>query len=289
MPSTPIESHEKPLSSKKEKSPAFQFYPKDFLTDSKVICMTSEQRGYYITLLCIDWLEDGFYPEDILKLAGYDWHHADGTLRDDSEEVRRVLEGCFVLHRSNPAKVTNPRLQKERERQSEWREKCARGGRKSGKVRKASVISIASQTKGTSDLVGSKRELNPNSSSSSSSSSSNINTNNPLPPSLNSDPIQAVIAQLPLDRIGLGTPRVRKALALWGRHCVENLGRPFDAISAEALVAQYSQRPEAFGDDLLFSISKRYKGVFPAKKDDKPNQPGNLGSTVNGILTKMRN
>jgi hypothetical protein len=35
----------------KEKSPAFQFYPKDFLSDSKAMIMPSEARGIYITEL----------------------------------------------------------------------------------------------------------------------------------------------------------------------------------------------------------------------------------------------
>jgi hypothetical protein len=35
------------------KSPAFQFYPKDFLTDENVRVMSLQERGAYITLLCL--------------------------------------------------------------------------------------------------------------------------------------------------------------------------------------------------------------------------------------------
>ena len=33
----------------KNKSPAFQFYPKDWLADPDVACMTMAERGIYIT------------------------------------------------------------------------------------------------------------------------------------------------------------------------------------------------------------------------------------------------
>lgn len=52
------------------RTPAFQFYPKDFLTSERVIGMTYEQRGIYITLLCQCWLE-GSLPSDLNVLAGY--------------------------------------------------------------------------------------------------------------------------------------------------------------------------------------------------------------------------
>jgi hypothetical protein len=52
----------------KEKSPAFQFYPKDFLTDERVQLMSHTERGIYVTLLCLCWLE-GSLPADVNQLA----------------------------------------------------------------------------------------------------------------------------------------------------------------------------------------------------------------------------
>jgi hypothetical protein len=43
----------------KEKSPAFQFYPKDWLTDDKVMGMTDAEKGVFIDLLAIQWLNEG--------------------------------------------------------------------------------------------------------------------------------------------------------------------------------------------------------------------------------------
>jgi hypothetical protein len=40
----------------REQSPAFQFYPQDFLSDDKVMAMNAAARGVYIVLLCHCWL-----------------------------------------------------------------------------------------------------------------------------------------------------------------------------------------------------------------------------------------
>lgn len=57
------------------KPPAFQFYPKDWLTSKAVIAMTATQRGYYIQLLAYAWDSErpGTLPNDpgiIWRLAG---------------------------------------------------------------------------------------------------------------------------------------------------------------------------------------------------------------------------
>ena len=49
------------------KPPAFQFYPKDFLSDINVSVMSMEERGIYITLLSHCWLE-GWLPNASTKL-----------------------------------------------------------------------------------------------------------------------------------------------------------------------------------------------------------------------------
>ena len=51
-----------------EKAPAFQFYPKDFLTDERVKLMSHTERGIYISLLCMCWLE-GSLPAQPAALA----------------------------------------------------------------------------------------------------------------------------------------------------------------------------------------------------------------------------
>ena len=50
------------------KSPAFQFYPKDYMADEHVQLMSLAQEGAYLRLLCHQFLE-GSVPEDIPALA----------------------------------------------------------------------------------------------------------------------------------------------------------------------------------------------------------------------------
>ncbi|MBX4216271.1 YdaU family protein [Candidatus Parcubacteria bacterium] len=113
-----------------EKPPAFQFYPKDFLTDVKVMLMSSEARGMYIMLLCMDWLSDGI-PENTAS-----WFTLSGN-RNPSPDNKLIAElsGCFMAHPSKSGFVTNPRLQKERRKQAERSVERSKAGRKGAKSR----------------------------------------------------------------------------------------------------------------------------------------------------------
>jgi uncharacterized protein YdaU (DUF1376 family) len=54
----------------KSKSPAFQFYPQDFLVGSAML--SAEETGAYIRLLCYSWTHDGLPDDDaqLQRLAG---------------------------------------------------------------------------------------------------------------------------------------------------------------------------------------------------------------------------
>ena len=100
------------------KSPAFQFYPKDFMSDLNVASMTMEERGKYITLLCHCWIENGIPAEMPLVKQ---W------LKEGS-----ILSACF--YRKN-GKIRNKRLDEEREKQIKWSEKSSKGGTKTQQER----------------------------------------------------------------------------------------------------------------------------------------------------------
>lgn len=55
----------------KQKSPAYQWYPKDILADQDVVAMSFEEEGVYRHLLDVAWLEDGLPndPDAIFLLA----------------------------------------------------------------------------------------------------------------------------------------------------------------------------------------------------------------------------
>lgn len=108
------------------KSPAFQFYPDDFLGSGKVGMMTAQEVGIYILLLCLDW-NDGGFALDRTRLARW--------CKTDEETFTAswtIVGRCFDQHEG---RWYNERLQNERDKQAKWREKSRNGGLKSGRIR----------------------------------------------------------------------------------------------------------------------------------------------------------
>lgn len=108
------------------KAPAFQFYPKDFLSDSHVVAMRLPERGAYITLLCLCWL-DGSIPSDLELLARRCQVSTTAFTR-----LWPALEPCFRVCSTAPSRLVQPRIERERQKQVTWREMKAKAGRKGG-------------------------------------------------------------------------------------------------------------------------------------------------------------
>ncbi len=102
--------------SKSSKSPAFQFYPRDFLSSRKVDRMSMTERGIYITLLAHCWIDRGL-PTDMSELA-----YACRMKADKFERIwtRGVLHQCFELRND---RFVNPRLEVERKVQIDYSRK----------------------------------------------------------------------------------------------------------------------------------------------------------------------
>jgi uncharacterized protein YdaU (DUF1376 family) len=95
------------------KSPAFQFYPGDFLSDSKVMLMSNAAVGCYTKLICHEW-KDGSIPKninDIAKLCG--------ESETEMAMLWQSIETCFNPHPKDATKLIHPRLNKERKKQKE--------------------------------------------------------------------------------------------------------------------------------------------------------------------------
>jgi uncharacterized protein YdaU (DUF1376 family) len=144
----------------KTKSPAFQFYPADYLSDSNTIAFTAEQDGHYLRLLCLCWLE-GSIPIDPRPLL-----KGGATITDEC--LNPVLR-CFRLNRKKTALV-HLRLDAERCKQIAWREKSSAGGKASALIKRT-----LAGGNGASRVVQPKGNTM-SSSSSSSSSSKNTKT-----------------------------------------------------------------------------------------------------------------
>lgn len=144
----------------KEKSPAYQWYPKDILSDAEAFKLTSAQEGAYRRLLDFCWLEGSLKNDENELLAL--------CKRDITIEDIRVVIKFFKADPEDAAKLINVRQLKERIKQAEWSKKSSAGGKKGAEKRWASKRKGAG--KGGHKLA--TDYLSPNDSSSSPSSSS---------------------------------------------------------------------------------------------------------------------
>ena len=119
------------------KRPAFQFYPGDWLGSQRVSLLTLEEEGAYLRLLASCWQHGSIpsAPDMIARLIG----------KGASTTLATTLATMFQQHPFNPTLLVHDRLEKEREKQDAWSEKCREGGRKSAEMRKIS--------KGSSSVV----------------------------------------------------------------------------------------------------------------------------------------
>lgn len=110
-------------------SPAFQFYPADFLADENQMLMELAEVGAYIRLICVCWKE-GSIPTDLRKLA-----RLAGCAPRDMAKVWPALEPCFEAHHSEPGRLVHPRLERERVKQEKHKQKMREAGKKGADTR----------------------------------------------------------------------------------------------------------------------------------------------------------
>jgi len=94
------------------KSPAFQFYPGDFLSDFNVIVMTAQEVGAYALLMCVCWKENGI-ANDMDELATVS-RMGDAFAESWEKHIKR----CFILREDG--RWDHPRLQAERVKQQDF-------------------------------------------------------------------------------------------------------------------------------------------------------------------------
>lgn len=156
----------------KRSSPAFQFYPKDWLSSEHILIMTPAQEGAYIRLLALAWLNaDCSLPDDDAQLAALS-RLGEGWFNGGSGVVR----ACFTVRGD---RLVNVRLLSERKKQAEWRKKSSDGGKKSANNKRDKKLH------GQGCLPNGSTNAQPKGNSSSSVSSSVCdlrNTDNPPSP-----------------------------------------------------------------------------------------------------------
>jgi hypothetical protein len=128
-------------------SPAFQWYPKDILSSSRVAEMTLEEEGAYRRALDFCWLH-GTLPNDAERLARIIGKGASTTLAT-------VVQSMFEPAPNDPSRLIHPRLEQERQKQEIWANKSREGGLKSAETRraKANQQKLEPKTKGGSSTL----------------------------------------------------------------------------------------------------------------------------------------
>lgn len=150
----------------KGRSPAFQFYPGDWLSSPKIALMSPAEEGAYIRLLSYSWADpDCSIPDDDTILANLS-RLGEGWLKGGSTKIRE----CFTAHPKKPGRIFNERLMEERKKQEAWRKKSQEGGKRSAASRALKAQTKRNEAEGW--LKGGSTVVEPKANSSSSSSSS---------------------------------------------------------------------------------------------------------------------
>lgn len=139
---------------KSTKSPAFQFYPRDFLSSGSVDDMSMTERGIYITLLARCWMDDGL-PTDMAALAK--------MARMKPSQFERIwsnspLHKCFYVRSGF---FRHERLDTEKQKQVDFHRRQSDNGKMGGRPPKEKAVVSSGLT-----------QTEPKKSSASSSSSS---------------------------------------------------------------------------------------------------------------------
>ena len=113
------------MQKKINKAPAFQFYASDFLSDLNVQIMSMSQRGIYITLLAVEWIE-GSIPANTQTLHVLCGRHP------NFDEDWKVVKNCFY---EENGRLYNNRLESERKNMISYRERMSSNGKKGANAR----------------------------------------------------------------------------------------------------------------------------------------------------------
>lgn len=151
----------------KEKAPAFQFYPKDFLTDERVVLMTNTEIGLYVRLLCFCWLE-GTLPLETERLAKM----ARMPLKQFTKLWEQsIVRECFQV--LEDGRLHHKRLDEERSKQTTFHRRQSDRGKAGASARwgagAAGAMQAPSKSDGRTDASAIGQAMLGDSSSSSSS------------------------------------------------------------------------------------------------------------------------
>lgn len=123
-------------------SPAFSFYPKDWLADANVKAMTFEERGVYVELLALYWLEDGL-PAAPARLAR--------LLQMGSRRFERLWRAIAPCFRVEGDRLLQKRVEEEKVKQVAYRHSQAEKGKRGGRPKSIKADAKPVISRGFSD------------------------------------------------------------------------------------------------------------------------------------------
>ena len=149
----------------RNKAPAFQFYPADWLTDSSLRLASAETRGVWIDLLCHCWLssEPGFLIVGGVELDKNGIRKLSGMTPKKFEKVFNELTNFGILRKDEKGRFYSKRMVEDWRLRQIRRESGAKGGNPALTKKRKKVNNLVNQ--------------NVNQKQTPSSSSSYINTN----------------------------------------------------------------------------------------------------------------
>ena len=110
----------------REKAPAFQFYPRDWLSDPVQACMSAAGAGAYIRLLCYCWLNETIPGESgaLARLAGM-----------SPKEWARVSDEVLAAFRADGSAFRHDRLDRIRSEHATSSSERSQSGRRGAQLR----------------------------------------------------------------------------------------------------------------------------------------------------------
>lgn len=107
-------------------SPAFQFYPKDFLGDGDQAGMSLQETGAYARLMCYEWNAHGQgISDDVVRCA-----RMVGAPISAMRKMWLTLRALFIAHPTEPGRIVHPRLEKERAKQAVFKRRQSDASKK---------------------------------------------------------------------------------------------------------------------------------------------------------------
>lgn len=254
------------------KSPAFQFYPSDWLSDAKVQTLTAAQEGIYIRLLCYCWRE-GSLPADGSAIAQL-------CKRDVSDlDIDHVLKNFFLL---SDGKYHNKRLDQERDKQMRFAKERSKSGKLGAKKRWEKEHSSAN------GLAIAEPMAKNSFSSSSSSISTSIDILSKDNISKGSKKTKAKIIRSTDDIPNYRdiTPNYFVPLNQWLEYKAE-MGKGYKSVAAIRSLIKQFPTTEKLSSAVAHSMSNNYQGCFPPNSNGHAPKQSTYDKNIQRLKTQL--